>query len=1255
MTPTERAGGVGALPALAGFLPPVLLSLLPLFDLHPVLDAGPLLALPLFLLAAVQAAGYRYEPSWFAALRERGIAAGLATWLAAAGIAALLVWPVWRLLQTGALGAVLMSSLAAALALLALWRVWPVFGLVFLWDEATVAGAFATPGRCLRMARNVPDSHEGDGLRGLGAAVAMLLLCGGAAALAWAALWPDPLVRRYALLAWAVALAPAAAWAAIELTAQRLLEDEAEPPAAAGAELEFSPPSTPIEGATVTERLYAAARAGRVDDAIALLDAGADPHALPDAGARDQRSLPVLAALLADLRLLRALIGARIDLNCRHAGLTPLLAATRDSWHGRPEAVMTLLANGADPRLADADGRAPLHGAALSVDPTVAALLFDAGAPLDPVDREGWSPLGVACANGNWRQAKFLLERHAKPEPEGGQPALLAAAGGEDDAAGVKLLLKFKARVDARGRLNRSALHVACLAGNPEIAQALIEAGADVNARDEHGITPLIEATRAGSIETLRVLASKRPDASAVDNLGRNALAIACQSARGGVETVDRLIAMGVDPAQPCRDGRLPIDYAVAAGRWSRVARLDPDYPLPACVADAGEELADVPPLARLRVALEAHRHDHLRELLPMLRGEEAAIAELLVEFAPRMDAGSLRLVLPACEQLVDEHGDTLLFRLFDLGPDAAPAIAMLLERGAQPGGSGGLARYLAAAGPNAVPDATPVALVRDAHSVGTIATATDSESADDVGSVGGNDAVSGADDARAVGEAGVTAADMTAAMLASESMPSAATAPTGSAATAAPATASGPAGTTAVAPAFAVPAASAPAFAVATAADASAAVAHARAARSVSARIGARTITATFDEDFAERLALDLLARGADAFARSADRTPPLILAIRRDWPRLVAALLAAGVDPEARDARGNTALLTACALGHEDAVRALVARGAQPGVRAADGQTALGLALSSGRREISRWLEWPRWPLPRRALRGADLPQAAQEGDLDAVRRLLDLGLPLHATDGQGCTALLRACGGGHLAVVQLLLGRGADAALAARSGATCLSAALSMKHDAVVQALLAGGADPNQSLPGGITPLMVAAALGQPKGLQALLAHGADARAADGEGGTALHAAAQFGFSARDRVRAVAIWDALLASGADADAGNSAGQTPLLLLLGARAEAGAACDEETLLAQLEKLLARNVSLSAQDRRGFGPLHLAALHGLPRVLRALLAAGADPDLRDGINRRPQEIALMRGFVDIAQEFEPPRAAPSIARFLRT
>lgn len=92
--------------------------------------------------------------------------------------------------------------------------------------------------------------------------------------------------------------------------------------------------------------------------------------------------------------------------------------------------------------------------------------------------------------------------------------------------------------------------------------------------------------------------------------------------------------------------------------------------------------------------------------------------------------------------------------------------------------------------------------------------------------------------------------------------------------------------------------------------------------------------------------------------------------------------------------------------------------------------------------------------------------------------------------------------------------------------------------------------------------------------------------------------------------------------------------------------------------LLAALERLLDEDVRLDARDTRGFGPLHLAALHGLRRTVQALLRAGADPALPDIGNRTPRDIALMRGYVDIAAELVPPSAPPpsgvSMARFFR-
>ena len=92
--------------------------------------------------------------------------------------------------------------------------------------------------------------------------------------------------------------------------------------------------------------------------------------------------------------------------------------------------------------------------------------------------------------------------------------------------------------------------------------------------------------------------------------------------------------------------------------------------------------------------------------------------------------------------------------------------------------------------------------------------------------------------------------------------------------------------------------------------------------------------------------------------------------------------------------------------------------------------------------------------------------------------------------------------------------------------------------------------------------------------------------------------------------------------------------------------------------MLSGVERLFDEDVRLDARDLRGFGPLHLAGLHGLLRVAQALLREGADPDQRDLLNRTPREIALMRGYVDVAAELALPGNAPqapvSMARFLR-
>ncbi|KAG0732076.1 hypothetical protein G6F23_014676 [Rhizopus arrhizus] len=102
--------------------------------------------------------------------------------------------------------------------------------------------------------------------------------------------------------------------------------------------------------------------------------------------------------------------------------------------------------------------------------------------------------------------------------PAEGTPVLLAAAATEDDdPAGVQLLLKHKARADARDRQRRSALHEAALAGHVEIIGVLLGAGANLEARDALGPGP----GRRGR---------RRPQRGAAGGDGRGCLAAADQA-----------------------------------------------------------------------------------------------------------------------------------------------------------------------------------------------------------------------------------------------------------------------------------------------------------------------------------------------------------------------------------------------------------------------------------------------------------------------------------------------------------------------------------------------------------------------------------------------------------------------------------------------------------------------------------------------------------------------------------------------------
>ena len=118
----------------------------------------------------------------------------------------------------------------------------------------------------------------------------------------------------------------------------------------------------------------------------------------------------------------------------------------------------------------------------------------------------------------------------------------------------------------------RSPLHDAARIGSEDTIRKLLEKGIDVKVVDKDGRTPLHDAARTGSKDTVRWLLEKGADVRAIDKDGRTPLH---DAARGGSDdTVRSLLEKGADMRAIDKDGRTPLHDAARAGSDDTVRRL---------------------------------------------------------------------------------------------------------------------------------------------------------------------------------------------------------------------------------------------------------------------------------------------------------------------------------------------------------------------------------------------------------------------------------------------------------------------------------------------------------------------------------------------------------------------------------------------------------------------------------------------------------------------------------------------------------
>ncbi|XP_012287563.1 tankyrase isoform X2 [Orussus abietinus] len=305
----------------------------------------------------------------------------------------------------------------------------------------------------------------------------------------------------------------------------------------------------------------------------------------PPSGTEDAEAQLLEASKSGDLSAVERILQANPhavncrDLDGRHS--TPLHFA---AGYNRVPVVEYLLAHGADVHAKDKGGLVPLHNACSYGHYEVTELLVKHGASVNVADLWKFTPLHEAAAKGKCEIVRLLLRHGAdatKKNRDGATPLDLVRDGDQDvadllwgnsallDAAKKGNLARVQRLVtqdnincrDAQGR-NSTPLHLAAGYNNLEVAEFLLERGADVNAQDKGGLIPLHNASSYGHLDIAALLIKYNTVVNATDKWGFTPLHEAAQ--KGRTQLCALLLAHGADPFLKNQEGQSPVDLASA-------------------------------------------------------------------------------------------------------------------------------------------------------------------------------------------------------------------------------------------------------------------------------------------------------------------------------------------------------------------------------------------------------------------------------------------------------------------------------------------------------------------------------------------------------------------------------------------------------------------------------------------------------------------------------------------------------------------
>ncbi len=250
---------------------------------------------------------------------------------------------------------------------------------------------------------------------------------------------------------------------------------------------------------------------------------------------------------------------------------TPLHFAAK--YSKKPEMIEILVKHGADVNAWDEWTGTPLHYAALfNSNPDIIRKMVELGADINICDRD--TIFDFACSdNSNLEIIKTIIRLGANFDI---QDALCSAAINPKLNI-LKFILKLGGDLNAKckGSLQDFPLHNAAMNKNSEILKFLLKKGADksVNAKDKYGDTPLFKAIRRGKLENIKLLIQHGADVNAKNNYGKTPLMEAC-SINKNIEVIQTLLDAEADILAKDKRGKTCFNYVVYCARNYAIFKL---------------------------------------------------------------------------------------------------------------------------------------------------------------------------------------------------------------------------------------------------------------------------------------------------------------------------------------------------------------------------------------------------------------------------------------------------------------------------------------------------------------------------------------------------------------------------------------------------------------------------------------------------------------------------------------------------------